>query len=470
MADNPAPEQTAQKPAPEPTAQQVAETMASRRFIGLLIVVSVIGVVVSLAAWCFLELIYQLQQELYTHLPHALGYSSAPVWWPLPVLAVAGVLVALAITRLPGDGGHLPANGLAAGGTPHPEYLPSVLLAGIATIGFGMVLGPEAPLIALGSGLALLLMRLIRRPMEPPVLAVIAGAGAFAAVSFIFGSPMIAAVLIIELIAIGGPRLTLVMVPGLLCAGIGSLVSLGLGSFTGLSSKNFALVPLSVPHFSHLTFVDFIWTILFAIVVAVVTRGIMLGGLRTHRVISQRLMLALPAIGLIVAGLAILFAQVSGKSVNEVLFSGQDALPGIVSQASTWSIGALLLVIGCKGIAYSLALGSYRGGPTFPAIYLGAAAGILASHLPGFDFAPAVAVGIGASMVSVLRLPLSSVVVATVITFRAGTGEEPLIIVGVVTAYLMTLLLSEVIAPRRASEAATVPAQAVGAVGAGSPP
>ena len=449
--------------APEITAQQASQTMASKRFVGLLVIVSIVGLVVSLAAWCFLELIYQLQQELYTHLPHALGYSSAPTWWPLPVLAICGVLVALAITRLPGDGGHLPANGLAAGGAPHPEYLPSVLLAGIATIGFGMVLGPEAPLIALGSGLALLMVRLARSPMQPSVLPVIAGAGAFAAVSFIFGSPMIAAVLIIELIAIGGPRLTLVIVPGLLCAGIGSLVSLGLGSFSGLSSSNFALVPLAVPHFSHLTFVDFLWTILFAIAVAVVTRGIMMGGLRTHRLTSERQMVALPAIGLVVAALAILFSQVTGKSSHEVLFSGQDALPGIVSQASTWSIGALLLVIACKGIGYSLALGSYRGGPTFPAIYLGTAAGILASHLPGFDFAPAVAVGVGASMVSVLRLPLSSVVVATVITLRAGTGDEPLIIVGVVAAFLVTLLLSDVIGKRSSpAEAAPAP-QALGA-------
>ena len=35
-------------------------------------------VIVSLAAWCFLEGIYQIQQELYVHLPHAVGYSQGP--------------------------------------------------------------------------------------------------------------------------------------------------------------------------------------------------------------------------------------------------------------------------------------------------------------------------------------------------------------------------------------------------------
>ena len=84
----------------------------------------------------------------------------------------------------------------------------------------------------------------------------------------------------------------------------------------------------------------------------------------------------------------------------------------------------------------------FRGGPTLPAIFLGAAAGILASHLPGFALTPAVGVGIGAATAAVLRLPLSAVALATLLTVDAGTGDEPLIIVGVVVAYLTTVALS----------------------------
>ena len=105
-------------------------------------------------------------------------------------------------------------------------------------------------------------------------------------------------------------------------------------------------------------------------------------------------------------------------------------------------MSALLLLIAFKGIAYSVSLGTFRGGPTFPAVFLGAAAGILASHLPGFALTPAVAVGIGAATAAVLRLPLSAVVLATLITVHAGTGDEPLIIVGVVAAYVTTVALS----------------------------
>jgi H+/Cl- antiporter ClcA len=431
--------------APELTAEQAAATMASKQYVVLLVIVAVIGVIVSLAAWCFLEGTYQIQQEVYTHLPHALGYDNgAPVWWSLPVLAIAGVIVALAITRLPGNGGHVPAKGLAQGGGPAtPVDLPGVLLAGLASISLGAVVGPEAPLIALGSGVALLTIKAARRDMAPQVLLIIAAAGSFAAISFIFESPLIAAVLMIEVMGIGGPRLPVVIVPGLLGAGIGTLVSIGMGSFTGLSSSAYALGPVAVPHFGHPDIAQFGWTIALAIAIAVVTRLIMLGGLATlGLVLRQRMLLIVPVIGMIIAGLAIAFHGITDKSVNEVLFSGESALGGLVSQAGTWSQGALLALITFKGLAYALSIGSFRGGPTFPAIFLGAAGGIMASHLPGFSLTPAIAVGIGAATVAVLRLPLSAIVLATLLTVHAGTGDEPLIIVGVVVAFLVTLLLS----------------------------
>jgi H+/Cl- antiporter ClcA len=452
----------------ELTPEQAAATMTSRRYIALLVMVAVIGVIVSFATWGFLELIHQVTQELYTHLPHALGYDKGPpVWWPLPVLAIAGVIVALAITRLPGNGGHLPALGFGGGKPVTPPELPGVLLAGLAGIGFGIVLGPEAPLMALGPALAVLAIMLVRRDTPPQALQIVGAAGAFAAISFLFVSPLVAAVLMIEVTGIGGPRMRLVVVPGLLAAGIGSLLAIGLGSWTGLNRSAIALGPLShLPSFTRPTVAEFGWTIALAVIVAVVAHLIIRGGLTTHRLLTlgmtrrvptgagvtprrftAPLLLLLPAIGLIVAGLAITFSQATGKSVNEALFSGESGLPGLVAQAGTWSVSALVLLLVFKGLAYSLSLGSFRGGPTFPGIFLGAAGGILASHLPGFPLTPAVAVGMGAAVAAILRLPLSAIVLATLLTVQAGTGDEPLIIVGVVVAYLITLLLSSGRAP-----------------------
>ncbi|HYZ80036.1 MAG TPA: chloride channel protein [Solirubrobacteraceae bacterium] len=423
--------------------------MRSKRFAVLLVVVAIVGVIVSLAAWCFLEAIHQITQELYTHLPHALGYDNgAPTWWPLPILAIGALIVALAITRLPGNGGHIPADGLAVGGPSRPENLPGILLAGLGTISSGLVLGPEGPLIALGGGLAALLMSLSRRQTPPQALMVVAAAGSFSALSFIFSSPLIAAVILIEASGIGGPMMRVLLVPGLLAAGIGTLVSIGVGSFTGLSTSAYALGTLSLSAAPRPTAAAFGWTIALAIAIALATSQLMRGGKLTHRfVVSRRILVLLPAIALIVGGLAIAFAQITGHGSHEVLFSGQDQLPGLVSQAGTWSLGALAWLIVFKGLAYSLSLGSYRGGPTFPALFLGAAAGIMCSHLPGFPIQAGVAVGMGAAVVAVLRLPLSAVVIATLLTVHASDRVEPLIIVGVVVAYVITLLVSKPSAP-----------------------
>jgi H+/Cl- antiporter ClcA len=444
-------------PVQEPTAEQANAVMRSKGYAVLLVIAALVGVVVSLATWCFVELVHQINQEVFVHLPHAVGYANGPPkWWPLPALAIAGVLTGFAIARLPGHGGHIPADGLATGGPPvRGIELPGIMLAALATLGLGAVLGPEAPLIALGSGLALVLVGLTRRQMPSQVLMVVAAAGSFAAISLIFASPLIAAVVMIEATGIGGARLPLVLVPGLLAAGIGSLVSIGMGSFTGLSTSAYALGALSLPPFDRPDVAEFGWTIALAVVIAVVVQVVFLLARRTLAVVRTREVQMLPIVGLIVAGLAIAFAQASGKSFQEVLFSGQDQLPGLVAQAGTWSLSALAWLIVFKGIAYGLCMGGFRGGPTFPALFLGAASGIMASHLAGFPITPAVAVGMGAATASVLRLPLTGVVIAILLTDRSGSGSEPLIIVGVVVAYVVTLLTAAAFAGRAASAAKT---------------
>jgi H+/Cl- antiporter ClcA len=431
-------------PPAEPTAEQVAATMGSRRYVALLLIVAVVGVVVSLVTWCFLQLIYEIQQELYTHLPHALGYEHGPpLWWPLPVLGIAGVLVALAITRLPGNGGHIPARGLATGGKPStPAELPGIVLAGLIGTGFAIVLGPEGPLLALGPGVAMLAVMAVRRDTPPQVLTIVAASGAFAALSFLFASPLIAAIIVIEATGLGGAKLPLVVLPGLLAAGIGSLLEIGMGSWTGLNVSHIRLDPVTLPPFGHPTAAQFGWSIALALAIGIVARLIMQGGLLTHRLAARRELVVLPVLGLIVAGLAIAFHGATDKSVNEVLFDGQAGLPGLITQGPTWALSALALLLVFKGLAYGVSMGGFRGGPTFPAVFLGAAAGIMAARLPGYALTPAVAVGLAAAVAAVLKLPLSAVVLGTLMTAHSGTGQEPLIIVGVAVAYLSAVVVS----------------------------
>ncbi len=422
-----------------------------RALIVLLGLAAVVGVIVSLAAWALLESIHQIQVGVFVDLPGDLGYDSAPMWFYVVVLGLAGVVIALAIERLPGGGGHVPAEGLKVGGDPTvPIDLPGVILAALATIGLGLVLGPEAPLIALGAGLGLLAIRTVKGDAPDQTQAVIAASGSFAAMAMIFNSPIIAAVILIEALGLDREKLPLVLLPGLLAAGIGSLVSLGMGSLTGLSTSAYSLGTLPLPSFAKPEFTDFALTVPLALVVAVLTFFVMRLGLVTHGVVKRRPLLLIPAAGVVVALLAIVFHEASGRGVEEVLFSGQDALPGLVSGAGGWSVSALLLLLAFKGIAWGVSLGSFRGGPTFPSMFIGAAAGVLAWKLTGLDLTAAVGVGIGAGLVGVLRLPLSAVVLATLLVSKSGAGAGPLIIVGVVVSYLVSAALDRTSAPEPA--------------------
>ena len=427
--------------------------MRSRRFLLVLALAAALGVVASLVAWGFLELAHELQIWVYTDLPDALGYEATPTWWALPVLGFAGLVVALAIAKLPGTGGHRPSAGLSPEPT-QPVEIPGVVLAGLGTIGLGMVLGPEAPLIAIGGGLGFLAIRLVRSDASPELSELIAASGTFAAISFLFGSPLIAAVILIEAAGLGGPRLPLVLVPGLLAAGIGSLVSIGMGSWTGVDTADISLDPLPLPEFARPDLADFLWTVPLAAAIAVVTFVIFTIARRAEPAVTRRPFVALPGIGLVVAGLAIAYSELEGRSIDQVLYSGQETIGPLIANEASWSLSALALLIGFKGLAYALSLSGFRGGPVFPALFLGAAAGLMAAQLPGFELTPAVAVALGAATVSILRLPLSAVVLATVLCTGTGFGVGPVIIVGVVVAYLTTLALPEPGSGGRTAEAA----------------
>ncbi|MFI5268898.1 MAG: chloride channel protein, partial [Chloroflexota bacterium] len=158
--------------------------LRSRSYLGLLVLAAIIGAPISAVAYFFLALVSKLQGWIFTDLPRGLGFHGEPLWWPIPPLLVAGVLVGLTIRYLPGRGGRSPADGFKIGeGPPSPGELPGIALAALATLSLGVVLGPEAPLIALGGGLGVCAVRLAKRDAPPRTSTVVAAAGSFAAVS-----------------------------------------------------------------------------------------------------------------------------------------------------------------------------------------------------------------------------------------------------------------------------------------------
>jgi H+/Cl- antiporter ClcA len=438
--------------------------LRSRSYVQLLVIAGILGVPVSAAAYGFLKLVDYLQQEIFTHLPHGLGFSTEPVWWPLPVLAVGGILTGLAIQYLPGNGGASPADGFKVHRPPTPVQLPGVALAALATLIFGAVLGPEAPLIAIGGGLVVLALKAARRDVPDQATAVLSSAGAFAAISTLFGSPILGAFLLMEASGLGGPMMGLVLVPGLLAAGIGSLIFIGLDAWTGWGT--FSLAIPGLPHVGSPTGAEFLWAIVIGAAATFVGSGIRWLA-RALKPYSQRWPpLAALAAGLAVAGLAIAYGEGAGKSSSEVLFSGQSDLGPLITHSAAYTVGALLLLLVCKGLAYGVSLSSFRGGPVFPSLYIGAVGGMAMSHLPGMSLVAGVAMGMGAMCAVMLTLPLTSVLLATVLLFSDGLAVMPLVIVSVVVAYVAAARL----APPPEPEPAASSAQAGSAATAGPAP
>jgi H+/Cl- antiporter ClcA len=417
------------------TPSDALALLRSRSYVALLVLAAIIGVPVSAAAYFFLALVSKMQGWIFTDLPKGLGFHAEPLWWPVLPLALAGVLVAATIRYLPGQGGHSPADGFKVGGGPTvPVELPGVVLAAFATLSLGVVLGPEAPMIALGGGLGVLAVRLVKRDAPPRTATVVAAAGSFAAISTLLGSPLLGAFLLMEASGLGGTMLELVLVPGLLAAGVGSLVFTGLDAWTGLGT--FSLAIPGLPHVGSPTGAEFLWALAIGVMAVPIGSGIRWLGLFLRPHVERRMLLVTPAAGLAVAGLAIAFAAGTGKGSSEVLFSGQSALGPFISNSASYTVGALLLLLVCKGIAYGVSLSGFRGGPTFPAMFLGAVGGVALSHLPGLPLVYGVAMGIGAMTVVMLRLPLTSVLLATLLLSSDGLQVMPLVIVAVAVAYV----------------------------------
>ena len=429
------PEPTAPVPSPDPT-----ELLRSRAYLGLLVFGALIGVPIAAIAFGLLKLVDVGPSWAFTTLPEALGFDTPPVWWPLPVLVVAGLGVGLTIRYLPGGGGHEPSGGLSVNGVAAPQALPGIALAAFFSLALGAVVGPEAPLIALGGGLAAWMVHLVKKDAPEQATVVIGAAGSFAAISTLLGSPILGAFLLMEVAGIAGPMIGVVLLPGLLAAGIGALVFLGLDDLTGWGT--FSLAVPDLPAFDSIDGYQFLWAIGIGVLGAVLGTAIHRGSQRLLPILVPRRVLLTPVFGAAIALVAIAFSELTDRGADQVLFSGEATLAPLIQDAGTWTVGALVLLVVGKSVAYTLSLAGFRGGPTFPAMFIGAAGGLALSHLPGLPPIAGAAMGIGAMAVAILRLPMTAVLLTAVFLQADSVELMPLIIVSVVVAHVATARLA----------------------------
>lgn len=418
--------------------------VSGKSYLRLIGLGALIGIPAALVAVGFLAFVHQLEEWLWEDLPDALG-TSGPPWWlviGLPLLGAAIVL--LARTLLPGDGGHAPLRGLDPSPTP-PRYGPGVALAALGTLPFGAVLGPEAPLIALGSVVGLGLSAWVRLSEEEH--GVVAMSGSFAAIAALFGGPLVAGVLLVEAGISRGRALIAALLPGLVAAAIGYTIFIGVGDWGGLEAQRLSIPGL--PRYDEIHLPDLLIAVVVGVLAALALALVRVVGTAVAAQEGRRTGRG----GLLLAGgLAVgVIAQVAvwlGADAHDVLFSGQTTVATITGEESA---GIVLLLIAAKGLAYAICLGcGFRGGPVFPAIFLGIALATLA--VIAFDMSPTVAVAAGAAagMAAQTRLLFASLLLATLLAGTAGLNAAPTAVLAASAAWVVTAALD-----RRAAAATT---------------
>jgi H+/Cl- antiporter ClcA len=235
-----------------------------------------------------------------------------------------------------------------------------------------------------------------------------------------------------------GASLAPALLPGFVAAATGYVVFIGFGSWGGLGTPG--LVEPGLPPYQG----THIYDLILAVVVGVLT-AILVTVVRrlAHRVVG----LPLPGMPVLLlgGGLAVgVLAEVAdllGANSQDVLFSGQASVPGLVTESTTKVVVVLLAF---KGLAYAVSLGcGFRGGPIFPAIYLGVA--VMALPVVWFDISPTVAVAIGAAagMAAMTRLLLTPMLFAALLVGLQGVDTVPAAVLAASAAWLAMRAIDE---------------------------
>lgn len=340
-----------------------------------------VGAILSLIAGYFvLELVVAGIEFTWVTVPEELG--PAP-WYVLLVLLTAAVVVYV-IRKYVGDTGHSPIGGIKVHPLTPRAYLAAILAIFASLVG-GAVLGPEVALVSTGAVIGGLVAKAFK--VANPRRVVSASAGG--AILALFVNPI-------------------------------------LNGTLGLSSA-----PKSVE-------VDqLLWAVPVALVATLLTTLARIGSIRVSRITGEGP--HLPALLLsagIIGVLAVAFNMWTDLSYAYIATSSEEL---ITELPSLTSIGAVIGILVMKTLAYSLSLGAgFRGGPFFPAMFIGAATGLLfALVIPdGPQVAAAVAVGLVASVIATapMKWPVAIALGVVLGFLLGGWALVPATVIGAVVA------------------------------------
>ncbi len=331
------------------------------------------------------------------------SWETTPAWYVIGVLLLAAVLVYV-VRRFVGDTGHSPIGGIKVSALTPRDYV-GAILAILASLWGGIVLGPEVALVATGSMVGTVTAKRMRFT-DPASQTKVVGFGAIGAILALFVGPILTG-------------------------------SMQLG--TTPESIELAQLAWAVP----IAIIASLAVTLSRLIAAVIARA---AGQGPNLVI-------LIGAAMVVAVAALLLQLWTGESVMLVLTSGEEMISDLPT-ITTVSTAVAILVL--KSIAYAVSLGAgFRGGPFFPAMFVGAAAGLLVALLipDGPSVSAALVVGVVAAVIATAPMKWNVVIVlGAIIGLLMGTWTlVPAAVMGAVVARVIPRWGDRITAPAHAS-------------------
>ena len=368
------------------------------RLVFMSLLATALGLAGGAAAWVLVRLIALLTNAALLHqygwdLPSFRDFHPGP---DLVLVAMAGGLVVALIARWsPVIRGHGIPEAMEAVLTRHSRISPRAAIAkptsAAVAIGTGGPFGAEGPIIVTGSALGSMVGQVVR--VSPSERKILLASGAAAGMSAVFGAPLAAVVLAVELLLFEFSARALVplVVSASIAGGVhaaifgtGPLFTVPHHHFAGLSTLGvFALVGVAS-----------------GLLAVVAARGLFIVEAGYRR-------LPIPAFWHPVIG-ALGFAFI-GLAVPRALGVGYDAIDDVL--ASRIAVGALALLLLAKLVMWWIALGSGTSGGTLAPLLL-----------IGGSFGGLLGAGLDAAFPGLGLSPGAVALVAMAATFGAATG------------------------------------------------
>ena len=350
-----------------------------------LLIMSVPALLIGIGSAVVLRLLdlvsEELQHFLWNTAPAWFGASEETPWWIFLVLTLTGAAVGAIVWLVPGHAGPDSAT-TELGGTPPPLLsVPTILAVTILSLAGGVSLGPENPTIAVNTALAVAVFGRFSTKVKPALLVMLAVSGTLGA---LFGTPVAAALVFTGMVgsmAIPGSLWDKLFLP-LASAGAGAVTMLLLGG----EAISFTLAPIGDYQAIYL-----LTGFLVAAVSAVLGVAAAFAFPYVHRAFHA---LRNPLIFTTLGGMVLGVLGIIGGPIT--LFKGLQQTADLLEHPDDYSSQQLALFTLVKIVALLIAASAgFRGGRIFPAVFVGAAFGLLAFDLiPNMPMSLAVACGV----------------------------------------------------------------------------